>query len=306
MTILRLHMLLTLVLALLFLCDTLVAYSEFETGNTQLRDAGHKLGNWVRFDGVDCEVNVAPLGILMKGGLSEDIANKVIAARDRNARWLLCEKRQDYKYFQYTLEHRNSVGATFSYPYVGRYDRGASLQLASEYMLYYSDVRKFEFKDENGYWKMILPPYEGEMISTVPDFRFYGVPLSKPRSWWADVDLRAYGDMNMSVGSHWGHELWFSADDYRLTREITIRPEISSQSHDAHTSQTSLEPKYDMIEYNYYGDGYPSILSVSYAHMGEGELYFSVHDGLWVLEHGQYGSDGAIVSTKVLNPQVKK
>ncbi|RLI48718.1 MAG: hypothetical protein DRO73_08485 [Candidatus Thorarchaeota archaeon] len=243
----------------------------------------NKMGKHVRFTGIDADVSVSALKYpggrepLATEGLLDNAALEVIVAlRDANARWLICERRRDYEYvaYKYTIEHN---GLTEDYAYKGRYDRGAVFRLPSEYLLYYGAVTRCMLKESDEYYTVTLAPTEDIEGAGVPNFYLWAFPAPKPQSWLTWEEMKLIGKLPKPSGKT-GLKLTFDKKTGHLLHESFL---LTGASGEEETSSIGHE-----ISYVYGKDGWP----VEVIHVNPEwrvTSHFAVFNGLWMLTGGE-------------------
>ncbi len=193
--------------------------------NTKLNEAIS--GYEVRFPGIDEEIRVFPLERAArdegnKKGLAGDLLAKLALARERNASWLIRDRRGKSRTVSLEIQIMYESGKEYRYEYRGKYFPGILLVAPSEFMLYYSDPRDFEYKEDDEFFYVIRKPYKGRSSGYLRPYMTAGgmTPFLEPISWLSVYRLEWLGRWAQSQ-DHPGHELWFSKSDYRLVREVT-------------------------------------------------------------------------------------
>ena len=247
----------------------------------------------VIFSGLSEPVRVFPLSRARKDeadfgktALPEDILRKIAKARDKNARWLVLERRKAMESLSFTLEVTYPTGKSVTYPYTGRYTRGIILTPPSEFMLYYCDPRNFSYREDDKYFYIVRKGYKGKGDGVLPVYILAGglTPTVLPPSWLTLRDVLWFG-IRENFEIHPEHELWFAKDDLRLVREV------STYSVDGQLISGRVEANY------YYHDSeFPTILTIKSWQKGHPELaqftllYFQVVKGFWLLSEGVIGA----------------
>jgi hypothetical protein len=267
-----------------------------------------KLGRDVLFPGIDEPVRVAMLESAA-GRASDKLADvlpvkvldSIIRARDRNACWLVCERRRDYVSFSYTFvfEDRRIQ------PTRGRYDRGVYLKLPSEYVLYYGDWRAYEYMDEEGYFKIKLKPAgKPEKGKKGEDLKRHSIPnyldwasmsqMVQPIAWKDELSMVIEPILRDMMDYQYGFELWFDEHDLKLCREfITVPTEPIGDDGTVHLDTDNPKIAKE-VHYGYWKDvDYPSDVTIIQNGHTRAELRFQFIDGFWVLNHGMcyWGSE---------------
>ncbi len=260
-----------------------------------------KLGRNVLFPGIDEPVRVAALesaaGVVpdkLDDVLPVKVLDSIIRARDRNARWLVCERRTDYVSFSYTYVFENY--SKRAQPTRGRYDRGVYLKLPSEFVLYYGDWRAYEYKDEEGYFKIKLKPdgkpekgkdKERHFIPNYLDWASIG-QMVQPIAWMTERWMAYVPLLRDTMDYQYGFELWFGQRDLRLLRElITVPTEVIGDDGTVHLD-TDNPTIVKEVHYRYYSpdDDYPTEVTIIRSGYISAELRFQFIDGFWVLDRG--------------------
>ncbi|OPX23779.1 MAG: hypothetical protein B1H03_00720 [Planctomycetales bacterium 4484_113] len=250
----------------------------------QLSVNDSKLGSHVSFPGILQPVEVAFLRWAagrdsgkIEYALPGTILHDIIRARDRNAFWLVCEHRNDYKSVSYTLEYTGPSGERHTYPTRGKYDRGVYLMLPSEYMLYYGDVSSYDYQEGIDYFKMILRPYKHRSSGGIPHHMLWAIPFPKPLAWMS-FDERAAIGQQTGIDFQLEYELWFAKEDMKLVKEfIRVCPPKSDGDDAGATTE---------VTYRYRGRGYPVEVCVEQSGVVYVLLRFQLVDGLWMLDNG--------------------
>jgi hypothetical protein len=265
-----------------------------------------KLDRQVLFPGIGEPVRVMPI-IHLAGvdpqydatKLPAVIVEKIIRARDRNAFWLLCDARRDYSSIAYTYFFGNNAGLSARCsPVEGKYDRGVNFKVPSEYLLYQSDLALCEFKDEDGYFKVITPP------TPMPEERYYSNGIPTYIEWansldaaWADnwMNLRTIlvlDEYRMKKDFVNGCELWFKEPDMRLEKEIITEPIVQTAEDGSTKSDFSKVIPVTEVQYLYIFEhggesDYPGRVTVLHDGNESMNMTFIMADGFWMLHSGK-------------------
>ncbi|MCD6283249.1 hypothetical protein J7J84_06580 [bacterium] len=286
----------------LLLILTTAAYAKTFSGKKPQFDPA-KLGRYVLFPGIDQPVRVAGLYAAASDEakwaekrLPDDIVDKLIRARDRNAFWLLCEDRRDYSSIAYTYVFANNAGlATRVRPVEGPYDRGVNFKVPSEYVLFQSDVSECEYANEDGYFKMILAP------TPMPEDRYYGTPIPSYVKWaspirvawtngWMPVrSILVLDEYRLKENFVNGCEMWFAEDDLRLVKEIITEPTALEDGSGWDYSQAVpvKEVEYNYTDYSDIERDFPKHVIVRENGVVRLEMEFKLADGFWMLHRGK-------------------
>lgn len=286
----------------LLLALATAAYASSFSG-TKPRFDESRLGRYVLFPGIGEPVRVAPLeGVAgMYSGypemkLPDEVVDKLIRARDRNAFWLLCEARRDYSSIAYTYVFANNAGlATRIHQVEGPYDRGVYFKVPSEYVLYHTDLSKWEYRSEDGYFKIVaapapLPERPLSDRSGIPSWLKWAEPLHVCRA-------RAYTDERLLL-LLWlrtdaefvnGCELWFDADDLKLVKEVITEPKALADGSGRDYSQATpiREVQYNYEDYRVGERDYPVQVTVYDKGFKALSMEFKLVEGFWMLRRGK-------------------
>lgn len=254
------------------------------------------LGPRVAYDELGASIRVAALE---EAFLSAENLDQMVRARERNAAWLVCDRRTNYRAFSYTLDIVHANGEVSSYPVVGRYDRGLFLSLPSEFVLYYGDCSRYEYRTSGEFFVVQTKP------SVVRDQSFmdpYGLPryvawlspfwATRPSAWLGTLDLRKFVLQPSLVPFSYGYQLWFSTDDYRLVKEVVTQPvPRTSSGYDAQAGYDySEEETFAEAVYDYEDSPFPRKVQLSFAEGVEANLQFEMVKGFWVFREGTVSS----------------
>ncbi len=256
-------------------------------------DAFSQYGYEVNFPGLSERVRVFPLRRALvsekasgKLAVPEDIIGNIRQARERNARWLISERRPDSMAVSLTLKVAYPNGKTKEYPYTGRYSRGVFLVPPAEYMLYYADLRTYSYSEDEDYFRVVRRRYRGASDG-VPAFSMAGglaAHSSAPPSWLTVSDLMWFGRWESNELQP-GHELYFSKDDFRLIREIstfeTDGPSPIGRIQADYYYSHSPYPRRVVIKT--WHENYPDLSTISI-------LVFRVVSNLWFIDEAVIGA----------------
>jgi len=231
--------------------------------------------------------------------LPANIVENLVRARDRNAFWLVSERRKDYKAISYVFVFTNYQGTVRVLPTRGKYDRGTYLKLPSEYMLYQGRYREYDYEDGPEYFKVTMKPqsepkveeglYQELYHGGVPNFISWAKPvlMTEPLAWKRERDMWSLSLVRNPRDIQYGYELWFAKDDLRLVRELITEPKLTKDE-DGHEQYDFTAPQVVReIRYTYLdGTDYPTRVSVFEGDYCAAELRFRLVDGFWMLERG--------------------
>jgi hypothetical protein len=259
-----------------------------------------KLGRYVLFPGIQEPVRVRSLEAALtldpkylNYRLPTQVVHRLIQARDRNANWLLSERRKDYLYVSYTFHYSNNRGTERVCPTAGKYDRGVYLKLPSEYVLYYGDYSKYDFQETEGYFRILVRTGESNDSQPVPGFISWAdVPLVfKPLPWWTEQEIH---DLLFVDPEKYAQEfeLLFSKVDGRLVKEyVRLTPLCGSIERNTKSGDVQGDVAVREIRYSYEGEDYPAqVLILSQGQLFAEFLFDSVH-GFWMMRRGGYYKD---------------
>lgn len=281
---------------------TTAAYAKTFSGKKPKFDES-KLGRQVMYPGIGEPVWVA--GLYGAAGtdpkyadkrLPYDIVDKLIRARDRNAFWLICEDRRDYSSIAYTYVFANNSGlATHVRGVEGPYGRGVYFKVPSEYVLFQCNVSACTYKNEDGYFKMIMEPVpkgeHGISKAGLPDYIKWADAFRVCRgTGWMNlrtlVKLDAFRTKEDFVN---GAELWFDEDDLRLVKEIITEPTALEDGSGWDYSQAVpvKEVEYNYTDYSDIERDFPKHVIVRENGVVRLEMEFKLADGFWMLHRGK-------------------
>jgi len=253
-----------------------------------------KLGRWVQFPGIEEATRVAPLKSTALE-LPDEVLTDIVKARDRNAFWLICEDRRDYRSISYIFEYKNNQLVHRIMPVRGRYDRGVYLQVPSEYLLYHGDCSAYEYEYSTDYFKVTLVPgpkldqselyYHG-----IPDFIIWASKglMALPFSWRSDTDIAFLDKIRENEGHRYGFEVWFARDDLRLIKElITVPSELTTTEGEEYLDYANPKVLKE-IRYTYLpGTTFPEEVLIIEEEKVQVKLRFQMIDGFWMLSEGK-------------------
>ncbi len=255
-----------------------------------------KLGSKVLFPGIGQPVLVSHLkyaaGIIPSEKytpLPEAHLKAFIQARDRNAKWLICERRRDYEYISYVLKLSSSGHEGYQFPVQGRYDRGIFLLLPSEYVLYYGNVSAYRFDADDEYFKIIVDPSSADVPTGIPNYVNWATAAGfAPLAWQNPHRLELLLQRLDGVPYSYGYELWFDRRDLRLVKELVLVPRVSITDDGKLAVDTEVTDVIKEVTYTYEGGSeYPTRLSLITGRGKHGmELIFQYVDGFWMLKEG--------------------
>ncbi len=296
--------------AILLASITITAGAKDFSGGTPRFDPA-KLSYFVLFPGISEPVRVSTMmGVAgldpgypeMK--LPDDVVDKLIRARDRNALWLTCMGREDCSSIAYTYIFANNAGQSTRIQQVeGPYDRGVYFKVPSEYLLFHSDLSKWEYRNEDGYFKLIaaplpLPKDPIHDRSNIPSFINWAEPILVCRS-------REYSDERMLL-TMWlrmdakfinGSELCFDEKSLKLVKEIITEPTALADGTgwDYSKPVAVREIKYIYDDPRIGEREYPVRVEVSDKGLEALRMEFKLVEGFWMLDRGllyRYGPNG--------------
>jgi len=290
--------------ALLMMLTT-AAYAKTFSGTKPKFDES-KLGRYVLFPGIGEPARIAGLFAAASDEekwadkrLPDEIVDKLIRARDRNAFWLLCEDRKDYSSIAYTYVFANNSGlATRVRPVEGPYDRGVYFKVPSEYVLFQSDVSECTYANEDGYFKMTYAPVpmpENRFLSSpIPSYIKWASPIrvAWTNGWMPLKSILALDEYRLQENFVNGCEMWFAEDDLRLVKELITEPAITTdeegnENYDFDDPQVAIEVQYDYLgRYSNTWD-YPALVTVIQDGKTTLEMEFKLADGFWMLHRGK-------------------
>ncbi len=289
----------------LLLALVAVAHAGFSKLDTEKRTSN------VTFPQMDEPVRVFALNETVK--LAQEQIDNLIRARDRNAFWLLCDERGDKTLISYRFRFTNRPYADREFRVTGRYDRGVYLKLPSEYALFRGKADKYQYVDDEEYFKVLVPvepPPEISEWNLAPQMFHYGIPnfiqwaeptyFAKPFSYWTEREMSALKMIRDYNQFQYGYEFWFEKPDMRLVREMILAPKtVENSEHWENVRYDYDQPEIvKTVEYTYGENGeseFPTDVSIWYDSNLFAKLEFQLVDGLWIMREGRffsYGLDG--------------